>query len=137
MEVLKSVAALRCFVEQFRQQSGDRTLGLVPTMGALHQGHRSLIERSRPQDGLVIVSIFVNPLQFAPHEDLDQYPQTLEADLALCEAARVDGVFVPTAKILGISEGEVTQVVPPSAMTSVLCGRSRPGHFTGGATVVT
>ncbi|MEM9245908.1 MAG: bifunctional pantoate--beta-alanine ligase/(d)CMP kinase [Cyanobacteria bacterium P01_F01_bin.153] len=137
MEVLRSAAAVRCFVEQFRQNSGDRAVGLVPTMGALHRGHRSLIERSRPQDGLVIVSIFVNPLQFAPGEDLDRYPRTLDTDLALCEAAGVDGVFVPTVESLGIGEGEVTQVVPPSAMTSVLCGASRPGHFTGVATIVT
>ncbi|MEM9771957.1 MAG: bifunctional pantoate--beta-alanine ligase/(d)CMP kinase [Cyanobacteria bacterium P01_D01_bin.73] len=137
MEVLRSVAAVRCFVELFRQDSGDHTVGLVPTMGALHDGHRSLIERSRNQDGLVIVSIFVNPLQFGPNEDLEQYPRALDADLALCTAEGVDAIFVPTPEALGIVEGKVTQVVPPPSMTSVLCGRSRPGHFTGVATIVT
>lgn len=138
MEVLSSVAAVRCFVEQFRQDQGDRTIGLVPTMGALHGGHRSLIERSRTQDGLVIVSIFVNPLQFGPNEDFSQYPRALEADLALCEGCGVDGVFVPTPESLGIgTEAEPFQVVPPVGLTAGLCGRSRSGHFTGVATIVT
>ena len=130
MEVLNSVAAVRCFVEQFRQDQGDRTIGLIPTMGALHDGHRSLIERSRTQDGLVIVSIFVNPLQFGPNEDFAQYPQSLDADLVLCEGAGVDGVFLPTPESLGIGTGaEQFQVVPPVALTAGLCGRSAIGTF--------
>ncbi|MEM1425440.1 MAG: bifunctional pantoate--beta-alanine ligase/(d)CMP kinase [Cyanobacteria bacterium P01_H01_bin.130] len=137
MDVLRSVAAVRCFVERFRQGEGERSVGLVPTMGALHDGHRSLIKRSRDQDGLVVVSIFVNPLQFGPDEDFARYPRSQAADLALCEELGVDAVFLPTAEALGIGTGDGgTQVVPPPSMTAALCGRSRPGHFTGVATIV-
>ena len=125
-------------------------VGLVPTMGALHAGHLSLIQRARQENAIVIVSIFVNPLQFGPTEDYQHYPRTLDQDWQLCEQAGVDAIFAPTAEEMGIeslrsgaggkrefTSLEITQVVPPASMTSVLCGRSRPGHFQGVATIVT
>ncbi|HEY9806745.1 MAG TPA: pantoate--beta-alanine ligase, partial [Candidatus Obscuribacterales bacterium] len=118
------------------------TVGLVPTMGALHLGHLSLIQQARQANALVIVSIFVNPLQFGPTEDFQKYPRTLEADRHLCEQAGVDVIFAPTAEELYGSAYRhqpelLTQVVPPQSMTANLCGRSRLGHFQGVATVVT
>ncbi len=111
-------------------------------MGALHEGHLSLIRRARQENDLVVVSIFVNPLQFAPNEDLDRYPRTLERDRQLCEEMGVDAIFAPTvAELYGtepIPPAErLTQVIPPAAMMASLCGRSRIGHFQGVATVVT
>ena len=111
-------------------------LGFVPTMGALHPGHLSLVRRARQENACVIVSIFVNPLQFGPTEDFSQYPRDLDADLALCEANGVDAVFVPQAAEL-LATQPMTQVCPPEAMLRVLCGRARPGHFQGVATIVT
>jgi pantoate ligase / CMP/dCMP kinase len=128
----ETILGLRCYLEA----QPTATIGFVPTMGALHQGHRSLIDRARQENDLVIVSIFVNPLQFAPGEDLDKYPRQLAADRQLCTEAGVDVIFNPTSKSLKL-EDELTQVVPPASLTSGLCGRSRPGHFTGVATIVT
>lgn len=120
-----------------------RTVGFVPTMGALHRGHLSLIQRARRENDVLVVSIFVNPLQFGPNEDFQQYPRSLEQDQHLCQQAGVDAIFVPpSAELYGAQIGdagiaELTQVVPPASMTLTLCGRSRPGHFQGVATVVT
>ncbi|WP_448534645.1 bifunctional pantoate--beta-alanine ligase/(d)CMP kinase [Parathermosynechococcus lividus] len=114
-----------------------RTIGFVPTMGALHRGHQSLIERARQDCDVVVVSIFVNPLQFAPHEDLERYPRSLTADLQLCRDLGVDIVFTPSGHELyphGLDG--LTTVDPPRELTTGLCGRSRPGHFRGVATVV-
>ncbi len=110
-------------------------VGLVPTMGALHVGHLSLIQQARYENRIVVVSIFVNPLQFSPGEDFQQYPRTLEQDKVLCEQAGVDAIFAPVPEVL-FSDESVTQVVPPSELTQGLCGRSRPGHFQGVATIV-
>ena len=135
--------------EERHSPSGDRSvnqrfnIGLVPTMGALHDGHLSLIRRARQENELVIVSIFVNPLQFGPNEDLHEYPRTLERDRDLCQTAGVDAIFAPSIRELYHTSGvlpdanDVTQVLPPTAMMAVLCGRTRPGHFEGVATVVT
>mgnify|MGYP001791150550 CR=1 FL=1 len=134
MRVLKTVEALTCW----RAQTVG-AVALVPTMGALHEGHLSLISRARRANDRVVVSIFVNPLQFGPNEDLDRYPRTLAADVAQCEAAGVDVIFAPTvAGLYGTTpaDQQVT-VVPPPDMVNQLCGRSRPGHFEGVATVVT
>ncbi len=114
---------------------GRHDVGFVPTMGALHGGHRALITQARRECATVVVSIFVNPLQFGAGEDLDRYPRSPVADRELCRAAGVDVLFCPTADVL-IPRGTPTQVVPPPEMTEVLCGRSRPGHFTGVATIV-
>ncbi|MGM0454924.1 MAG: bifunctional pantoate--beta-alanine ligase/(d)CMP kinase [Cyanobacteriota bacterium] len=135
MEKLTTIAELRHYRHQLPP---DARLGLIPTMGNLHQGHLSLIQQGRSQNDQVIVSIFVNPLQFGPNEDLDRYPKTLDADLQHCRELGVDAVFCPRPQDLGIASGEssLTTVVPPQHLTSVLCGRSRPGHFQGVATIV-
>ena len=137
MQLLNTLMALHEFLHAVR----GRTIGLVPTMGALHAGHLSLIERSRQENDTVIVSIFVNPLQFAPNEDLDAYPRPQAADAALCQVAGVDAIFMPSPQELYGSPrpdfSSVTQVVPPADMVNTLCGHSRPTHFQGVATVVT
>jgi pantoate--beta-alanine ligase len=114
-----------------------RRVGLVPTMGALHQGHASLIRAagSALGGGPVVVSIFVNPLQFAPGEDLDRYPRTLDADLELCAAEGVDLVFAPSVnEVYPTGEPQVT--VEPGPLATILEGATRPGHFRGVLTVV-
>jgi pantoate--beta-alanine ligase len=111
------------------------SIGLVPTMGALHEGHRQLIRRARAENDRVVVSIFVNPTQFGPGEDFDRYPRDLDTDLETCEGERVDWVYAPEVSAL-YPHGPGTLVVPPASLTDRLCGASRPGHFTGVATVV-
>jgi pantoate ligase / CMP/dCMP kinase len=144
--VLRTVAGLRCFLEKLRvKQSSDSSnvsdqrslgsLGFVPTMGALHVGHLSLMQRARQENRAAIVSIFVNPLQFGPGEDFAQYPRNLEVDRELCQQAGVDAIFAPEASELAAS-ASMTQVIPPTRLTEGLCGRSRPGHFQGVATIV-
>lgn len=117
------------------------TVGLVPTMGALHNGHLSLIKKAVEKCDRVVVSVFVNPIQFCPGEDLDKYPRTLEADTKLCEDAGVNIVFSPSpAEMYG--EGQMrtndflTYVIPPFFYVNKLCGKSRVGHFDGVCTVV-
>lgn len=117
--------------------SSRTTLGFVPTMGALHAGHAALIQRARQECDAVVVSIFVNPLQFGPQEDLDRYPRALEADTALCQQLGVDLLFVPSvAELYPGGMEHLTVVEPPRELTERLCGRSRPGHFRGVATIV-
>jgi pantoate ligase / CMP/dCMP kinase len=113
----------------------SQSIGFVPTMGALHVGHQSLIDRARHENTLAIVSIFVNPLQFGANEDLDRYPRQLEIDRVICETAGIDALFVPTPENMGINNA-LTQVMPPPMMLSGLCGRTRIGHFQGVATIV-
>ena len=132
MRLLKTVMGLRSYLEYRRHQQ----IGLVPTMGALHDGHFSLIKRAVAENDAAVVSIFVNPLQFAPSEDFKQYPRQLEQDCQQCEQLGVEVVFAPTDKEMGIG-GTMTTVVPPPSMLSVLCGPYRPGHFQGVATIVT
>lgn len=117
------------------------TISLVPTMGALHDGHLSLIRRARQDTDIVVVSIFVNPLQFAPHEDLARYPRPLEQDQAQCSDAGVDVVFAPCVQELygeasDLSPEQMTHIIPPQKMSEHLCGKGRLGHFEGVATVV-
>ncbi|MGB3135333.1 MAG: pantoate--beta-alanine ligase, partial [Nodosilinea sp.] len=144
MRVLKAVEGLTRYLAQARQgpeSVGQLTVGLVPTMGNLHRGHLSLIERARRENALVVVSIFVNPLQFGPQEDFARYPHTPDQDLRLCQQSGVDAVFMPTpAAFYGTASPKtdhLSQVVPPKDMMAVLCGPYRPGHFEGVATVVT
>ena len=114
-------------------------VGFVPTMGALHEGHASLMRRARAEvgpEGVVVVSIFVNPTQFGPGEDLDRYPRTLEADLKACAAAGVDVVFTPSVEEMYPTSDARAVTVDPGALGSVLEGVSRPGHFAGVLTVV-
>lgn len=110
------------------------SIGLVPTMGALHAGHVSLIRAAREETGFVVVSIFVNPTQFGPNEDLSRYPRPFEKDLAACSAAGVDLVFQPAVETM-YPPGHRT-FVEVKDLQDVLCGASRPGHFRGVATVV-
>jgi len=118
-------------------RTSARTIAFVPTMGALHEGHASLLRvaRERADGGPVVASIFVNPLQFAPGEDFDRYPRTLEEDLKVCEREGVDVVFVPAVEEL-YPHGEPQVVVEPGPLGDVLEGRTRPGHFRGVLTVV-
>lgn len=124
--IFRTVAGLSCW-----RQSLD-SIGFVPTMGALHEGHRSLIKRALAENRWVIVSIFVNPLQFAPGEDFDRYPRNWEADLALCEELGVSGVFAPQATEILPS----FTIKPPPEMVRGLCAPFRPGHFEGVCTIV-
>jgi pantoate--beta-alanine ligase len=128
VQVLKTVAAFRAA----RATVGD--LGLVPTMGFLHAGHLSLVERARVECGAVAVSIFVNPTQFAPNEDLARYPRDLDRDLKLLEAAGVNLVFNPEPAEMYPSGFDLS--IEIGGVTDVLEGAVRPGHFAGVATVV-
>jgi len=135
MQWLRTVAALR---EQVASWRGS-TIGLVPTMGSLHEGHLSLIRRCRQECDHTVVSIFVNPLQFGPNEDWDRYPRDEEGDRALCEAAGVDVVFAPDPQEMGAdpaTAGDRTWVMPPESLLQTLCAPHRPGHFRGVATIV-
>lgn len=130
--IAATIGAVRERVAAARRQS--QSIGLVPTMGALHAGHASLLRAARSETGYVVASIFVNPTQFGPHEDFGRYPRPLEQDLHVCAVEGVDLIFYP----------EVEVMYPPGFRTHVevselqdgLCGASRPGHFRGVATVV-
>jgi pantoate--beta-alanine ligase len=117
-----------------RAMADGRRVAFVPTMGALHEGHRALIRRARELGDVVFVSIFVNPLQFRPDEDLDRYPRTLDTDLAACAEEGAEVVFVPTRAMMYPSEPEVT--VSSGRMGTIVEGACRPGHFDGVLTVV-
>jgi pantoate--beta-alanine ligase len=130
--LVESIAQVRADLAAVRRER--KTLGFVPTMGALHAGHASLIERARRDCDAVVVSIFVNPLQFDRKDDLDRYPRTLQADLSMCTALGVDIVFAPgVAEMYPVQPSCVVQV---GEVANHLCGKYRPGHFGGVATVV-
>jgi pantoate--beta-alanine ligase len=130
--VAATVAEVRARVAAAR--SAGKTIGLVPTMGALHEGHASLIRQARAATGFVVVSIFVNPTQFGPHEDLARYPRPLEADLAMSAACGADLAYVPAVE--AIYPPGFRTFVEVTGLQDVLEGASRPGHFRGVATVV-
>ncbi len=132
MQTIDRIAHLRAASRQWR--ASGRTIGFVPTMGALHAGHRSLVERARAECDIVVASIFVNPLQFGANEDLSRYPRDLAGDQALLLAAGTDALFVTTPAEM-YPPGFETHVVP-GALAEPLCGASRPGHFRGVLTVV-
>lgn len=121
-------------VRAIRRQESDKSWGFVPTMGYLHEGHLSLVRRAREENGRVAASIYVNPTQFAPTEDLSSYPRDLERDLALLEAENVDLVFTPSDEIMYPADFQTTILL--SDVTKPLEGASRPTHFAGVATVV-
>jgi pantoate--beta-alanine ligase len=133
MELIKTIDQMRSWTESQRQ--AGKTIGFVPTMGYLHEAHLSLVEKARAQNDTVVMSIFVNPMQFGPQEDFATYPRDLDRDCRLAEGAGVDVIFHP-------EPGEIYPQYPPltavevKGITECLCGESRPGHFTGVATVV-
>ncbi|MCP4170819.1 MAG: pantoate--beta-alanine ligase [Fuerstiella sp.] len=132
MQVEALPSAVRSAVQSHR--CGGRRTGLVPTMGALHVGHVSLLDAARSECDFVIATIFVNPMQFGPHEDFERYPRTLEQDLQRCEAAGVDLVFTPETSRMYAPGAE--SIVSLTGLTRKLEGRHRPGHFDGVTTVV-
>ena len=137
--LVHTIEEVRKQVKEWKKQG--LTVGLVQTMGALHAGHKSLIDKSVAKCDKTVVSVFVNPIQFCPGEDLDKYPRTLEADEKLCTDSGVDIVFAPSPKEM-YGEGTImsndflTYVIPPFFYTNKLCGKSRVGHFDGVCTVV-
>ena len=146
MNLFTTIAGFSCYLNllQNESQKSSYTIGLVPTMGALHEGHLSLIKRAREENKITIVSIFVNPLQFDPREDFKQYPRQFEKDKKYCEKEGVDVIFAPTPETMGMendlstnAQDYTTTIVPPSHMTSIMCGVSRPNFFQGVATIVT
>lgn len=132
MKTVSEIAEIKELVYQWKNK--DRSIGLVPTMGFLHAGHGSLIEKARAENDVVIVSNFVNPTQFSANEDLNSYPRNLEADCKLCESLGVDLMFTPTPK--GMYDNPLT-FVDINLLSDELCGKSRPTHFRGVCTVVT
>jgi pantoate--beta-alanine ligase len=132
MEIIRTVPWMKQAARQARAE--NHVIGIVPTMGALHEGHLSLLRRAKSECSKVFASIFVNPTQFGPHEDLSKYPRTFEADVAKLEAARVDILFAPDAK--EIYPQGFTTYITVEGLSDRLEGRSRPGHFRGVATVV-
>lgn len=137
MHIFQSARALRTFLDS---QCGKK-IGFVPTMGNLHAGHCQLVRIAKTQADIVVVSIFVNPLQFGANEDFGSYPRTLQADCAQLEAVGADVVFAPAVEEMYPDfdgrDLHQTMLVQPPAFANMLCGASRPGHFAGVATVVT
>ena len=131
MKILRSVSDLKNFRSEI---ASDKKIGFVPTMGALHAGHVSLIKKCREQNDVAIVSTFVNPAQFLPGEDLQTYPKNESGDIKICESCGVDGIFIPNAEeIYGSYE---PAVISPKPLSEILEGKSRPGHFDGVLTVL-
>src|SRR5215471_13585636 len=132
MEIIRTVGWMKEKAREARQE--QRIIGLVPTMGALHAGHMTLVEHAKKHCAPVYASIFLNPTQFGPHEDLSRYPRPLEADVEKLTAAKVDGLFLPEAK--EIYPHGFSTYVHVEGLSERLEGKSRPGHFRGVATVV-
>ena len=132
MKICNRIEQMR-FATRAARREGNR-LGLVPTMGALHEGHLSLVRAAKDRGDVVVVSIFVNPTQFGPNEDFSKYPRTFERDCELLEKEGVDLVFAPSVNEM-YPDGAVTYVTV-EGMSDRLCGKSRPGHFRGVTTVV-
>lgn len=132
MKIITRVDELR---EACKAAKAKGSVGLVPTMGALHEGHGSLIKRCREENDTVVVSVFVNPIQFAPGEDYEEYPRDIDKDGAFCESLGADIVFHPEPEEM-YPENFGFRVTPPESMTHILCGITRPIHFAGVATVL-
>jgi len=133
VRIIEKVGEMQSLARGFRQEGRD--IGFVPTMGALHEGHLSLVRRARQENDIVVVSIFVNPTQFGPHEDYDRYPRDPEGDLRKLKTTGINVVFMPQAHEM-YPEG-TSLSVDVGEIGRILCGKSRPGHFNGVATVVT
>ena len=134
MRTVETIAELRAAIADWRREHPGGTVGFVPTMGYLHDGHASLIRRSAAENGLTVVSVFVNPLQFGPNEDFDRYPRDAERDRRVAEAAGCDLLFMPSVAEMYPRPTAARVVI--AGLTDRLCGASRPGHFDGVGTVV-
>lgn len=132
MKIVKSIDELRKDLKGYKLE--DKSIGLVPTMGFLHEGHASLIRKARAENDIVVVSDFINPIQFGPKEDLKTYPRDLEADSKLCENIGVDFIFAPEASEMYHDRKTFVDI---EDMSNNLCGAKRPGHFRGVCTVCT
>src|SRR3989338_533417 len=132
MEAIQSLSAMQVWSD--RCHKDNQSIGFVPTMGYLHEGHLSLVRQAKAKSQKVVTSIFVNPLQFSPSEDLSQYPQDLRRDFSLLEKEGVDCVFVPNVKALYPQDFQ--SKVHVTELSKNLCGASRLGHFEGVATIV-
>ena len=131
--LVKKIDEVRNLVKEWKAKG--LTIGYVPTMGALHEGHESLIKRAVKENDKVIVSVFVNPTQFGPNEDYDSYPRNIEKDMELCKNAGAAAVFNPEPSEMYSDNKSTT--VSVSGLTEVLCGARRPGHFNGVCLVIT
>lgn len=132
MKILRTIADCRRFEKAVRKRNGR--IGFVPTMGALHSGHQSLLKRARKECDVVVLSVFINPTQFNDPNDLKKYPKTLKSDLEIASGSQVDAVFIPNAKTM-YPEGYRYRITE-NQMSLELCGAHRPGHFDGVLTVV-
>lgn len=131
--ILQTVDELKKWVRETKK--AGETIGLVPTMGFLHEGHLSLVEKAKSENDRVVMSIFVNPAQFGPNEDFDRYPRDLDRDRQLAEGAGTDAIFVPGVEEMYPRESQIK--ITAGAQADVLCGAKRPGHFDGVLKVVT
>lgn len=132
MQIIRTVSAMKEQVREWKEQG--LTIGLTPTMGALHEGHMSLMDRAVAECDRVVTSVFVNPIQFGPNEDYDNYPRDLERDAAIAESKGVDVVFHPSVEQM--YPANYNTYVVMETLTDTLCGAKRPGHFRGVCTVV-
>lgn len=134
IKVLKTVAEVKSFIKQLKKEG--KIIGLVPTMGALHEGHLTLMKQAKEQCDVVIASVFVNPTQFGPNEDFAAYPREFVSDCEKLDSVKVDAVFHPSAEEM-YPKDYTAYVTVDGDITAKLCGAKRPGHFRGVATVVT
>lgn len=132
MEILQDIAAVRDYCKRIRKE--NKSIGLVPTMGYLHEGHLTLMRHAKAACDVVVASVFVNPIQFGPGEDFEEYPRDLARDAELAAQTGVDVIFAPTPEEM--YPRQFSSYVDVSGITERLCGASRPGHFRGVATVV-
>lgn len=132
MKIIQSIDEMKRLTANLKRD--NETIGYVPTMGYLHEGHLSLMKKAREENSVVVISVFVNPLQFGPNEDYDSYPRDIERDELLSKTVGVDYLFYPSA--LDMYPDEMTVEIKVKKRVNVLCGRKRPGHFDGVATVL-
>ena len=132
MKIIRKPEQVQDIIKKLKQR--NKSIGFVPTMGALHLGHISLIRRARKENDIVAVSIFVNPAQFAPHEDLKKYPRPFGKDVNICKHENVDIIFAPSSTV--IYPENYLAYITVEKLSDIMCGKSRPGHFKGVATIV-